>query len=285
MGKGKGDQMKSLLVKLVVILIGLTIFTYAEAWGADWRLYLKNEELHHYSYYDAESIKDTSNNIVRLQTKMVSIDSTGRDEFIKFRKRHGLSIKGYENFSYAVSELEINCVNRLAGLISIHDYDKRKKLLSSFTLPPSEIQWDYITYTNVLDIVFKAACGRIEPKGAIWSYIWKDDDGNYFYDTKNIMRQSEGIIGVWHKMIYTRKDAMIQRLRKTIIGKEFDGLNYSVTLSEINCIDKSFRGLSATHFSQEGDILYTTRSDEILSNWIYIPLNTLSEAIYKELCK
>ena len=31
--------MKSLLVKLGVILIGLAIFGYAEVWGADWRLF------------------------------------------------------------------------------------------------------------------------------------------------------------------------------------------------------------------------------------------------------
>jgi hypothetical protein len=29
----EGDQMKSLSAKLGVILIGLTIFTYAEVWG------------------------------------------------------------------------------------------------------------------------------------------------------------------------------------------------------------------------------------------------------------
>ncbi len=35
--------MKSLSVKLGVILIGLAIFSYAEVWGADWKFYDSNQ--------------------------------------------------------------------------------------------------------------------------------------------------------------------------------------------------------------------------------------------------
>ena len=33
------DQMKSLSVKLGVILIGVAIFGYAEVWGANWKFF------------------------------------------------------------------------------------------------------------------------------------------------------------------------------------------------------------------------------------------------------
>ena len=39
--KKEGDRMKSLLVKLGVILIGLTIFGYGEVWGEDWKLFMR----------------------------------------------------------------------------------------------------------------------------------------------------------------------------------------------------------------------------------------------------
>jgi hypothetical protein len=57
--------MKSLPVKLGVILIGLAIFGNAEVWGADWRLYEKD------SYYDASSITRQPDGSVRVWTKWV----------------------------------------------------------------------------------------------------------------------------------------------------------------------------------------------------------------------
>ena len=60
----RGDQMKSLSVKLGVILIGLAIFGYAEVWGADWKLYGVHENFS--AYYDAQSITRPSKNIVRV---------------------------------------------------------------------------------------------------------------------------------------------------------------------------------------------------------------------------
>ena len=59
--------MKSLSVKLGVILIGLAIFGCAEVWGADWKLYSSNEL--YLGYYDAQSITCPSKNIVRVWVK------------------------------------------------------------------------------------------------------------------------------------------------------------------------------------------------------------------------
>ena len=61
--------MKSLLVKLGVILIGLAIFDPTEVWGQDWRLY--GEDPFASYYYDAAKVIRSSKNIVRVWGKVV----------------------------------------------------------------------------------------------------------------------------------------------------------------------------------------------------------------------
>ena len=61
--------MKSLSVKLGVILIGLIILTYAEVWGTDWKVYGETDKATF--YYDTESITHPSKDVVRVWTKQV----------------------------------------------------------------------------------------------------------------------------------------------------------------------------------------------------------------------
>src|SRR4030042_6325939 len=56
--------MKSLPVKLGVILIGLVICGCAEVWGEDWKHYGDDEKFS--AYYDVQSITRPSKNIVRV---------------------------------------------------------------------------------------------------------------------------------------------------------------------------------------------------------------------------
>jgi hypothetical protein len=57
--------MKSLSVKLGVVLVGLTIFGYAEVWGADWKEWIRISDKSIY-YYDTESITHPSKNIASV---------------------------------------------------------------------------------------------------------------------------------------------------------------------------------------------------------------------------
>ena len=47
--------MKSLSVKLGVILIGLAIFSYTEVWGADWKYFSAGDDGIFY-WYDAQGV-------------------------------------------------------------------------------------------------------------------------------------------------------------------------------------------------------------------------------------
>jgi hypothetical protein len=156
--KEKGsDQMKSLF-KLGVILIGLIIFTYAEVWGEDWKLYYKDENFSY--YYDTESIKYPSQGIVKLQMKMVSINNKGRDELIQQRKRLNLIIEGYENFTHTTSVCEINCEKKMIGLISFYEYDKKGEILFSNIYTANQVKWVPIPKGEMFELLYKVVCSK-----------------------------------------------------------------------------------------------------------------------------
>ena len=107
------DEMKSLLGKLGVILIGFAIFGYAEVWGEDWKLYEDNEFFS--SYYDAQSITHPSKNIFRVWVK-VSLK-----EAIKERIAFG---EKYISVQYYITLIEYDCVERKRKFLTMTYYDK-----------------------------------------------------------------------------------------------------------------------------------------------------------------
>lgn len=150
--------MKSLSVKLGVILIGFIIFSYAEVRGADWKVFDRDENFSY--HYDTEIVKYPSKGIVNLQMKMVSIDDKGRDLLIKQRKQQKLSIKGYKNFTHAIILCEINCEKKLIGVISLDEYDKNGKILFSKIFPADQVVWVSITEGGMFELVNNVICSK-----------------------------------------------------------------------------------------------------------------------------
>jgi len=64
--------MKSLYLTFGVIVIGLAMFSYAEAWGADWKF--SSEADLFISYYDKETISCPSKNIIGVWMKEVNTE-------------------------------------------------------------------------------------------------------------------------------------------------------------------------------------------------------------------
>ena len=69
--------MKSLPIRFGVIsvVIGLAIFGCAEAWAEDWRLYAKTDLYE--CFYDSEYMVRSSQEIVRVWTKLVYTETGG----------------------------------------------------------------------------------------------------------------------------------------------------------------------------------------------------------------
>ncbi len=117
-----GDRMKSLSFKLGVILIGLSVFTYAEVWGADWKFFISTD-LYESFYYVSEShflYKGTLHVWVKLE-----YTEKGRAEYVK---KFG---KDYENLSYSLQEWEINCPAKRKHILSINQYSGEGNILNT----------------------------------------------------------------------------------------------------------------------------------------------------------
>ena len=138
--------MKSLSVKLGVILIGLLIFGYAEVWGADWKLYGDSE--YYMGFYDAQNITHPSKNIVRVWTRWDYKEIGVIDYVRKFGEE-------YKNFSFAIGLWEINCVEKMRNLVSGTYYDNKGEVIYSSDSPS---EWKVIIPGTMYENLYKEVC-------------------------------------------------------------------------------------------------------------------------------
>lgn len=114
--------MKSLWVKLMVVLLGLAIFSYTEVWGTDWKLYSRDDE--GIRYYDAEGMIRPSENTVEVWLREEYTDK-GVKEMVK---RLG---KRYENIGYTMTLVEIKCFDKKIQTLSLVRFSKEGNIISS----------------------------------------------------------------------------------------------------------------------------------------------------------
>ena len=138
--------MKSLSVKLGVVLSGLFIFTYGEVWGADWKLYGFNN----YSllYYDAQSITRPSKNIVRVWEKFTYTEKGVMDTVGSLGKK-------YEDLSHSINLDEINCIEKMIHSLSGTYYDNGGGVIYTFS---SRSEWDFIIPESLGELLYKEIC-------------------------------------------------------------------------------------------------------------------------------
>lgn len=146
--------MKSLSAKLGVILavIGLCIFTYAETWGEDWRSFGTSEVNAQKWFYDADSLTHPSKNIVRVRTN-VWIDThskEGTDRYVEELK------KRFKNLNHVMSLTEVDCKDKRTRILEITGYSNDGKVLSSFWNPKKN--WDLIVPGSRDEALYKAVC-------------------------------------------------------------------------------------------------------------------------------
>lgn len=144
--------MKSLLVKLGVILVGLTIFIYAETWGADWMFYGKTDK---YScFYDAKSISHPSESIVEVSEKQ-NYTNKGVNFIVE-----ELGEK-YKNLSHLITSWEINCAEKKFRFLALTYYSKEKKVIYSWKLlysVGSSEEWSPFITGSLGERLFKEVC-------------------------------------------------------------------------------------------------------------------------------
>jgi hypothetical protein len=146
--KGKeGDRMKSLSVKLGVILVGVAIFGYAEVWGADWKLYNSSEKF--MAYYDAQSITHPSKNIVRVWASNSWTEKGVRDMVGSLGKK-------FMDVRHSVLLWEINCVEKKYHYLAVTSYSNKGDVIYFDDSSPTD--WDFIIPESLAELLYKKVC-------------------------------------------------------------------------------------------------------------------------------
>ena len=139
--------MKSLSIKLGVILIGLILFGYSEVWGADWKLYGRGEFGE--NYYDAESVNRLPNNIVSVWTREISSSKS----VVDMVNRLGIA---YSDLGYINTLWEVDCIGRKFRIVEMVCYSKSHSFIGSPSV--SEAEWKFIIPDSMLESLSKAVC-------------------------------------------------------------------------------------------------------------------------------
>ena len=139
--------MKSFSVKGRVILIGLTIFGYAEAWGAGWK-YIGQTYAGMY-FYDAGRITGRSEGIPRVWIKVLYTEK-GVNDMVR------LLGEKFETLSYAIALFEYNCGDKKKEIIPIRFYSEDRKLL----IPADNkiFNWNFMSPDSIDEALYKTLC-------------------------------------------------------------------------------------------------------------------------------
>jgi len=132
-----------------------------------------------------------------------------------------------------------------------------------------------------LEVVFIIALsifGHSEVWGFDWKYYGANEEGSYFYETESMTRLSGNNLRVCVQSIYTEK-GVSHWVKEG--GKEFQNLDFSLILSEFNCVERSIRHLRILFYSKDQKIFYPIKNDE----WqLFVP-DSMSGVLFQEICK
>jgi hypothetical protein len=141
--------MKSLLVRLGVILIGLIIFGYGEVWGEDWRLY--GQDVFANYYYDAGQIIRPSKNIVRVWGKV----NYTREGAAGLATRLG---KGFRTVNFSIGIYEFNCEKGEYKEVQRTFFSQKATYLGE----QSDLSGGYVNQGTIQEKLYKMICKSVE---------------------------------------------------------------------------------------------------------------------------
>jgi len=146
--RARGGRIKPSTTKLATLFtaIGLTIFTYGEAWAEDGIRYGGNE-IGSY-YYDQQTVTRLSKDNVKVWSEIV-FKGKGVEEAVE---RLG---KRYEDVGYDISLKEINCADKTQRWISSSVYSKKGELLRT---PPYNTQWESVVPGSLSEVLLRKVC-------------------------------------------------------------------------------------------------------------------------------
>jgi hypothetical protein len=123
--------------------------------------------------------------------------------------------------------------------------------------------------------------GYAEVWGADWKPLRPSKDGDsYYYDASSIVRPSKNIVRGLIKRVYSEK-SLNREVEK--LGSTYKDMSHRIILWEMNCIEKKAAFIEITTYSKKGAVLSSIKPDK--PSWAAIPPESISEELYKLLCK
>jgi hypothetical protein len=133
-----------------------------------------------------------------------------------------------------------------------------------------------------LEVILLVISLAIFPYAEVWGLDWKhygtNKEGAYFYERESMTRPSKNSVRVWVQSAYTEK-GVSDLIREG--GKEFENLDLSLILFDLNCADKAIWHLRIVFYSKNGEVFYSVPNDE----WQFFVPDSMSEALFKAVCK
>jgi hypothetical protein len=140
--------MKSLAGKVGVIFVvmGLTLFSYSDVWGEDWKLFKKTADAKF--YYDRKDITRSPQKLVNVWVKQV---------YTKKGKMDMINLVGprYEHLSYSINSLEFDCGGKMVRFLSMTYYSKNGDVLD---LEDSPDKRELVTPNSMFDALHNKVC-------------------------------------------------------------------------------------------------------------------------------
>ncbi len=121
-----------------------------------------------------------------------------------------------------------------------------------------------------------------------WVLFGQDKLFDHYYDEANFLRTPDDVIGVWIKVIPTKKEGvdflLEERRKRAFRMEEYEGYQFTVTAMEIDC-GRKFRALiESRDYGEKGRIL--DKVSAVTRNWIPISSTDHPYGFYlKILCK
>ncbi len=114
--------------------------------------------------------------------------------------------------------------------------------------------------------------------GVNWKYYGTNEEGIYYYDKETLTHLSKNTIRACVQSIYTEK-GVSHWVKEG--GRGFQNLDFSLILSEYNCIDRSVRHLHIRFYSKSGEVFYPIKNDE----WQLFAPDSMVGVLFEEICK
>lgn len=135
-----------------------------------------------------------------------------------------------------------------------------------------------VKWRAILLIMGAALFVHAEAWGFDWKYYGTNEEGSYFYEIESMTRLSQNNLRVCVQSIYTEK-GVSHWVKEG--GKEFQNLDFSLMLSEFNCVERSIRHLRILFYSKHQEVFYPINNDE----WQLFAPDSMSRALFQEICK